>query len=148
MTLEDALRKIRSLRQVKAQNGSSEAEAESATQIISTLMDRFAIKPEDVSPVTDMRPFRMTWDYWDNLVAEYGLQLRRFGKRGSVPISGEAQALIRLDTGLWRVQRGQNGSTQVVAEGTGVETFQIYLNKNAPRMYSLSNNRRSAFRSR
>jgi hypothetical protein len=148
MRLEDALRKTRLLRQVKPQNGSSEAEAESATQIIRTLMDRFAVKPEDVRPITDMPPFRMTWVYWDSFLAEYGLELRRFGKRGSVPISGDTQALIRLDTGLWRVQRGQNGSTQVVAEGKGVETFQVYLNKNAPRMYSQSNNRRSAFHPR
>jgi hypothetical protein len=54
------------------------------------------------------------------------------------------QAVLRLDTGSWRVQRGNNGSTQVLAQGTGVETFQAYLSKNAPRGFSLGSNRKSA----
>jgi Protein of unknown function (DUF2786) len=149
MKLEDALRKIRLLRQVKAENGSSEAEAENAAEIIRTLMDRFAVKSEEVRPSNEPPFRRMSWVYWDHLAEEHGLELGHFGKRGTVSIGQNTQALIRLDTGHWRVQSGHNGSTQVLAEGQGVETFQTYLSRNAPRMFSLSgNNRRSVFRSR
>jgi hypothetical protein len=150
MKLEDALRKIRLLKQVKAENGSSESEAENAAQIIRTLMDRFAVKSEEARPSTNDGPFRMSWVYWDHVVAEHGLELGHFGKRGSVSIGRDTQALIRLESGSWRVQRGTNGATQVLAEGTGVETFQTYLSKNAPRAFSLGGgaNRNSVFRRR
>jgi hypothetical protein len=44
MKFEDALRKIRLLRQVKPENGSSDAEAENPASLVRTLMDRFAVK--------------------------------------------------------------------------------------------------------
>lgn len=137
MKIEDALRKIRLLRQVNAENGSSDGEAENAAILIRSLMDRFAVKPEEVRPTNDER-LRMTWVYWDHLAAEHGLKLGHFGKRGSVSINQDTQALIRLDTGAWRVLRGNNGSTQVLAEGQGVETFQTYLSKSAPRVFSMA----------
>src|SRR5579863_8382941 len=127
MKIEDAMRKIRLLRRVNAQNGSSAAEAENAAALIRTLMDRFAVKTEEVRPTDEMRNQRMTWVYWDHMAAEHGLELGHFGKRGTISIGGDKQALIRLDTGQWRVHSGRNGSTQVVAEGQGVETFQTYL---------------------
>jgi Protein of unknown function (DUF2786) len=147
MKLEDALRKIQLLRQVKAEHGASEAEAENAAAIVRTLMDRFAVKSEEARP-SNAPPFRMSWAYWDHLLEEHGLELQHFGKRGSVSIGGDTQALMRLDTGEWRVQRGRNGSTQVLAEGKGVETFQTYLSKNAPRMFSLNSKPGSVFRPR
>lgn len=148
MTIEDALRKIRLLRAVKAENGSSEAEAENAAAIIRTLMDRFAVKPEEVRPVNEGR-FRGSWVYWDHMLAEFGLELRHFGKRGNVAITRDTQALLRLDTGSWRVQRVGTGTAETVAQGEGFESFQSYLRKNAPRMYSLhSSNQRSVFRPR
>ncbi len=148
MKIEDALRKIRLLRQVKAENGSSEAEAENAAILIRTLMERFAVKPEEVRPAGDDRFTRMSWVYWDHLAAEHGLELGHFGKRGSVSINRDTQALIRLDTGDWRVLRGTNGATQVLAQGKGVETFQTYLSKNAPRTFSMAGNHTSVFRRR
>jgi Protein of unknown function (DUF2786) len=132
MKLEDALRKIRLLRRVNAENGASEAEAENAALMARTLMERFAVKSEEVRPVDDPH-FGMTWVYWDHLTAKHGLELGHFGKRGTVSIGADRQALIRLDTGDWRVQRGHNGAAQLLAEGQGVETFQTYLSKNAPR---------------
>jgi hypothetical protein len=147
MKIEDALRKIRLLRQVKPENGSSDAEVENAAQIIRSLMERYTVKSEDVRSYNDA-PFRGSWVYWDHLAEEYGLELRHFGKRGSVSIGRDMQAMLRLDTGSWRVQRGNNGSTQVLAEGSGVETFQAYLSKNTPRMFSLGGNRNSVFRRR
>ena len=147
LKIEDALRKIRLLRQVKAENGASDAEADNAAQIMRSLMERYAVKPEAVRS-SDSAPFRGSWVYWDHLAEEYGLELRRFGKRGSVSIGRDTQAVMRLDTGSWRVQRGSNGSTQVLAEGSGLEAFQTYLSKNAPRMFSLGRNRNSVFRPR
>lgn len=148
MRIEDALRKIRLLRQVKAENGSSAAEAENAALLIRALMDRFAVKPEEVRPANDAAFGRMSWVYWDHLAAEHGLELAHFGKRGSVSISRDTQALIRLDTGDWRVQRGQNDATEVLATGKGVETFQTYLSRNGPRMFSMSGHHTSVFRRR
>jgi hypothetical protein len=140
MKLEDALRKIRLLRRVKAENGASDAEAENAAAIIRTLMDRFAVKSEETRPSNE-GPFRMSWVYWDHVLDDHGLQLKHFGKRGSASISRDTQAIMRLDTGEWRVQRGHNGSTEVVAQGRGVETFETYLSKNAPQMFSLGSAR-------
>ena len=62
MKFEDALRKIRLLRQVKPENGSSEAEAESAAALVRTLMERFAVKPEETRPANGPL-FRMSWVY-------------------------------------------------------------------------------------
>src|SRR5579864_2117621 len=92
MRIEDALRKIRLLRQVKAANGSSEAEAENATALIRTLMDRFAVKSDEVRPSNDPTVHRMSWVYWDHTLEEHGLQLRYFGKRGNASIGQETQA--------------------------------------------------------
>ena len=50
MKIEDALRKIRLLRQVRAENGSSNSEAENAAQITRSLMERYAVKSEEVRP--------------------------------------------------------------------------------------------------
>jgi len=147
MKLEDALRKIRLLRRVTPDNGASDAETENATAIVRSLMDRFAVTSEEARPASD-RMFRMSWVYWDNLLDEYGLELRRFGKRGSAMVGRDLQALMRLDTGEWRVERRKPDGAELVADGKGVETFQIYLSKNAPRMFSLGVNRRTVFRSR
>src|SRR5258708_11449479 len=138
MRFEDVLRKIRLLRQVKPENGSSEAESETAAALVHALMERFAVKPEETRP-TSGPIFRMSWVYWDHLLAEFGLELEHFGKRGSARISKNRQALIRLDTGEWRIQCTTAVGTEEVVKDPGVESFQNYLNKNAPRMFSLSN---------
>ena len=147
MKIEDALRKIRLLRQVKPENGASDAEADNAAMLARTLMERFAVKSEDVRP-NNGPLFRMSWVYWEQLLAEYGLELRRFGKRGSAWIGRDKQVLMRLDTGEWRVQRTTPGGTEDVAADTGVETFRTFLSKNAPRMYSLAVGNRGIFRRR
>lgn len=147
MKIEDALRKIRLLRQVKPENGASDAEAENAAMLVRTLMERFAVKSEDVRP-NNGPMFRMSWVYWEQLLNEYGLELRRFGKRGSARIGRDQQVLIRLDTGEWRVERTTPVGAEQVAADKSVETFRTFLSKNAPRMYSLSVGNRSIFRRR
>ena len=47
MKVDDALRKIRLLRLVNADNGASDAEAENASSLVRRLMDRFAVKSEE-----------------------------------------------------------------------------------------------------
>lgn len=147
MKFEDALRKIRLLQQVKPENGSSEAESENAAALVRTLMDRFAVKPEEARPNSGPT-FRMSWVYWDHLLAEFGLELEHFGKRGSARLGQDKRAVIRLDTGEWRIQRTTAVGTEELIRDTGVESFQIYLNKNAPRTFSLSGHRRNIFRAR
>jgi hypothetical protein len=143
MKFEDALRKIRLLRQVKPENGSSESESENAA----ALMERFAVKPEESRPA-NAPLFRLSWVYWDHLLAEFGLELEHFGKRGSARLSQDKKAVIRLDTGEWRIQQTTPTGTEELVKDTGVESFQSYLAKNAPRMFSLSGNRRNIFRAR
>jgi Protein of unknown function (DUF2786) len=142
MKIEDALRKIRLLRQVKADNGASEAEAENASAIVRRLMDRFAVKTEQARSPNPAQ-FRMSWVYWDHVLYEFGLELQHFGKRGSARISNDKQAVIRLDSGEWRIERTTPEGVEVLAKDVGVEAFQAYLSKNAPRGYSLGNPRTS-----
>ena len=147
MKIEDALRKIRLLRLVNAENGASEAEAENASNLVRRLMDRFAVRSEETRKSNPSR-FRMSWGYWDHILYDFGLELHHFGKRGSVQIGGDKQVLIRLDTGEWRVQQTTPEGTDLLIKDIGVESFQTYLNKNSPRMHSLTGNRRGASRPR
>jgi hypothetical protein len=147
MKFEDALRKIRLLRAVKPENGASDAEVENAANLVQSLMDRFAVRPEDAAPV---RPpiFRMSWVYWEQLCNEYGLELTRFGKRGSARIGTDRIVLMRLETGEWRVQRSAHGVDETIAQDRGVETLRIYLSRNTSRIYSLAQNAPGVYRSR
>ena len=147
MKLEDALRKIRLLRAVKQENGASEAEVASAANLVQSLMERFAVRPDDAAPI---RPpiFRMSWVYWEQLCNEHGLELKRFGKRGSARIGPDRLVLIRLETGEWRVQRSARGVDETIAHDCGVEALRIYLNHHASRTYSLARNGPEVYRSR
>jgi hypothetical protein len=147
MKVEDALRKIRLLRLVNADNGASDAEAENASSLVRRLMDRFAVKSEETRKPSPSQ-FRMSWVYWDHMLYDFGLELHHFGKRGSAQIGPDRQVLIRLDTGEWRVQQTTPGSNELLIKDTGVESFQAYLNQHAPKMHSLSSNRRGALRPR
>jgi hypothetical protein len=136
VNLSDALRKIRLLKAVSVEHGSSPMEVETARNLIRTLMERFAV-PTDMAPE---RPqvFQMSWVYWEHLLGEYGLELRRFGKRGNAQVGRDRMVLIRLDTGHWRVrQRGQGGGT-LIAAGVGVETLREYMKRFGPRAYAFT----------
>jgi hypothetical protein len=147
MNYDDALRKIRLLRQVRPENGACEAEAENAANLVQSLMDRFAVLPDQTA---QPRPpvFRMSWVYWENLANEYGLIFKHFGKRGSARIGGDRQVLIRLETGEWRVERSVLGKEETVASGQGVEALRNYLSRNTSRIYSLANNAPQHYRPR
>lgn len=135
MNLIDALRKIRLLNQVKVANGALPAEEKNAQILIRALMRRFAVK-DDAMPVPPRSVFHLSWVYWEHLLGDYGLQLRRFGKRGNAQIGGDRMILIRLDSGAWRVRRAGQTAGAPLAVGVGVETLREYLKRSGPRSYA------------
>jgi hypothetical protein len=142
MTVDDALRRIRLLKMVKTENGFSENESETALRMTETLLREHAVEPEAVLP-SPPPMHRPSWVYWQNLLSEYGLNLRRFGKRGSATIaSNQHVILIRVDTGEWQVQKMGPGGWQVVLRDVGLDSMRAYLSKNAPRAFTFYQARR------
>ena len=136
MRIEDVLRKIRLLRRVIPQNGASESEAETASRLVQALMERYSIGQEDVHPVASPRN-RMTWVYWEHLLAEFGIALDRFGGRASASLGNGAIIAIRLATGHWHVQQVSTKGWNIAIRDCGLESLREYLAKHAPRSYSL-----------
>lgn len=136
MRVEDAVRKIRLLRRINPESGASKFEAETATRLVQTLMERFSIGKEDVQPVATPRS-RMTWVYWEQLLAEFGIALDRFGGRASASLGNDARVVIQLSTGRWHVQQVSPEGWTIVARDFGLESLREYLAKHVPRSYSL-----------
>jgi len=103
MRFEDALRKVRQLRRFVPENGASEAEVETAARLVRSLMERYSIGREDLRPASP--PSRMTWVYWEQLLAEFGISLNRFGGRASASLGSGALILIQLGAGQWHIQQ-------------------------------------------
>jgi hypothetical protein len=59
---------------------------------------------EDVRPVANARD-PMIRIYWKQLRAEFGINLNRFGGRGSASLESDARILIRLAAGQWQIER-------------------------------------------
>jgi hypothetical protein len=137
MRLEDALRKIRLLRRIIPSNGASEAEAETATRLARTLMERYSIGIADLSPIATP-PSRMTWVYWEQLLAEFGISLNRFGGRASASLGNDALILIRLAAGQWQIRQTSRTGWKIIVRDFGVESLREYLVKYGPRSYSLA----------
>ncbi len=136
MRAEDALRKIGLLRRVKTENGALAAEAESAARLVKALMERYAIKAEDIPAVSQTPAFRMTWIYWQELLREFGLQLRRFGHRGNATFGEDKIIYINLRTAQWWIEQRSSGSWQIRIRDWGVESLRKYFDEHA-RGYSL-----------
>jgi hypothetical protein len=137
MRVEDAVRKIRLLWRVNMERGASKFEAETATRLVQTLMERFSIGKEDLQPVVTTRS-RMTWVYWEQLLAGFGIRLDRFGGRASASLGNDARVVIQLSTGRWHVQQVSPGGWTTAAQDSGLESLRAYLAKYGPRSYSLS----------
>ena len=137
MRVEDALRKIRLLQRLIPENGASEFEAETASRLVQALMERYSIGKEDVHAVASPRN-RMTWVYWEHLLAEFGIALDRFGGRASASLGNGARVVIRLATGHWHVQQASPEGWKTAVRDSGLESLRGYLAKNGPRSYSLS----------
>jgi Protein of unknown function (DUF2786) len=137
MRFEDALRKVRHLRRLVPENGASEAEAETAERLVRSLMERYSIGREDLRPVASP-PSRMIWVYWEQLLAEFGFSLNRFGGRGSASLGNDALILIRLTANQWHLQQSSPNGWEVIVRDFGVESLRAYLVKYGRRVYSLA----------
>jgi hypothetical protein len=137
MRVEDALRKIRLLGQVIPERGASKSEAETATRLVQALMERYSIGKEDLQPVASPRN-RMTWVYWEQLLAEFGIALNRFGGRATAPLGNDALIVIRLAAGHWHVHQVSPEGWKIAVRDSGLESLRAYLAKHGPRSYSLA----------
>jgi Protein of unknown function (DUF2786) len=137
MRFEDALRKIRLLRRLVPENGASEAEAETAACLVRTLMERYSIGREDLGPVVSPSS-RMTWVYWEQLLAEFGINLNRFGGRASASLGTDALILIQLATGQWQMQQTSATGWKIIVRDFGLESLRAHLAKYGHLTYSLA----------
>lgn len=135
MTAQDALRKIRLLRRLNPESGAFETEADNAARLSRLLMERYAVgKTEETQPSAPR--FRLTWVYWEALLDEFGMPLRRFGRRGNAALGRDRIIHIKLDTGQWWAERNAAGGLETEARDWGVESLRAYLVKNVPRAYT------------
>ena len=137
MRAEDALRKIGLLRRMRTENGASAAEADNAGRLAKALMERYAIKPEDVRSDSHAPALRMTWVYWQELLHDFGLQLRHFGHRGNAEMGRDRIIYVTLRTGQWWIEQRSHGGWQAGARDWGVESLREYLTQHAQRSYTL-----------
>jgi hypothetical protein len=136
MRAEDALRKIGLLRKVKTENGALAAEADNAASLAKALMERYAIKAEDIPAASPSPALRMTWVYWRELLHQFGLQLRHFGHRGNATIGSDKIVYINLRTSQWWIEQKSSDGWQTNVRDWGVESLRTYLNEHG-RGYSL-----------
>ena len=136
MRVEDALRKIRLLLRLVPESGATEFEAETANRLVHALMERYSIGKEDVRAVASPRN-RMTWVYWERLLAEFGIALARFGGRASASLGTGSLIVIRLADGHWHVRQPSPEGWKIAVRDFGLESLRGYLDEYGPRSYSL-----------
>jgi hypothetical protein len=138
MTVEDALRKIALLRKVSSDKGALAAERETAHRLQKVLMERYAIKAQDVAEAPPTTPFRLHWDYWRELLDEFGLRLTHFGGRGSAEVGSNIIAYIRLATNQWWIEERTPQGWKPTVRDNGLDSLRTYLKVHAPKSYSFS----------
>jgi len=139
MKIDDAFRKIRLMRMVRSENGSSSGEADNAIHLTRQLMERFSMDADDVVRPMVAGASRPSWVYWQHLTREFGLELRSFGRRGSASLGGDQQVLvIKLDTGEWHVQRMSPAGWTITARNFGLDSLRQYLVGKISRTYTFS----------
>lgn len=137
MTVEDALRKIALLRRINTDSGAAAAEVENAYRLQKALMERYAIRPQDIpdgSPTKSV--FRLNWDYWQELLEEFGLSLGRLGNRGSAAVGNNSKVYISLDKNQWWIEERSSRGWQATVRDRGIESLRKYLHEHAPRSYT------------
>jgi hypothetical protein len=128
MNLQDAIRKVRLLGNVKEGRGFTRAEVHSARQLSQRLIEQFSIQSEPTVIVRSQR--RPSWDSWEQVAGEFRLRLRRFGKRASISIiEGKHLVSIKGDDEEWTAQQVSAGGWETVSRGTGVRTLHAYLSE-------------------
>lgn len=136
MKIEDALRKLELLRRVTPENGFSQGETENAVRLANSISRQHAIRPEDLRPVRPTFRRRPSWFYWRNLSDEFGLELRHFGRRGSVSLDRAHVVMIRGDTSDWFAQKLSARGWEMVEHSNGLDSLRSYLMRNTPRTYT------------
>lgn len=136
MNVEDALRKIRLLREIRTENGASVAEADIAARKVKALMERYTIKADKGRAAEAPAP-QLTWVYWQQLFEEFGIPFSYFGYRGSAALGPGRIVYIQLNTGRWWVKQQSAGRPHTSARNRGVGSLRHYLKENATRSYSL-----------
>jgi hypothetical protein len=137
MRVEDVLRKIRLLRRLVPENGASEFEAKTANRLVQALMERYSIGKVDAQSVPAPSN-RMTWVYWEQLLAEFRIRLDRFGGRASAKLGNDTRVLIHLASGQWHLQHTSREGWKTTVREFGLESLRAYLTKYR-RSYSLAN---------
>lgn len=145
LKVEDALRKIALLRKISNDKGALAGEAETAHRLEKALMERFAIRPQDVPDGSRAQtiPFRLNWTYWRELLDEFDLPLSHFGGRGTVELGQNTIVYIRLAANQWWVEERSLREWQVTAHGRGIESLREHLKEHAPKSYSFVNAERA-----
>src|SRR5271169_6830116 len=136
MTIDDAQRKIASLRKISTDKGALPAERETAHRLQRVLMERYAIKDQDMPDPTPTTVFRLNWGYWQELLEEFGLGLSRLGNRGSAAVGSNSKVYIRLDQSQWWIEERSPAGWKATVRDRGLESLRTYLRENAPRSYS------------
>ena len=136
MTVEDALRKIELLRRLSADKGAVPAEREAAYRLQKVLMERYAIKRQEVPEASSTNVFRLNWTYWQELLDEFDLRLNHFGNRGSVEVGRNSIVYITLGNSQWRVEERSKAGWQTTIRDQGIESLRAYLKEHAPKSYS------------
>jgi len=135
MNREDVLRKLRALRNLSEGEGAFPAEVESAKALIRLLEERHGI--QDCAPEAEPK-LVPDWPYWNWILAEFGIEGRRFLKSASATLNPTTIIIIRLDSGEWQVQRKTRFGYQVIAQNHNPESLRAYLSQNAPRKYTFA----------
>ena len=136
MNLQDAIRKVRLLDNVKEGRGFTRAEADAASKLSQKLRAQFSIT-ESPQPVTISVRRRPSWDCWEQVAGEFSLRLHRFGKRASLTIiEGKHVISIKGDSEEWTAQQAALGGWESVANGSGPRALHAYLSEHVVRSYA------------
>ncbi len=136
MTVEDAQRKIVQLRKVSTDKGALPAEKETAYRLQKVLMERYAIKVQEMPDPAPTTAFRLHWGYWQELLDEFGLGLNRLGNRGSAAVGYNSKVYIRLDQNQWWIEERSPAGWKATVRDRGLESLRTYLKEHAPKSYS------------
>ena len=143
MNLQDAIRKVRLLENVRAGRGFTQAEIDAARELSQRLRTQFSIR-EGLGPTSSpIRLKRMpSWDHWEQVATEFGLRLHRFGKRASIAIiEGKHVISIKGEAEEWTAQKSSVGGWESVGAGSGPRSLHTYLAEHAVRNYSFLRSR-------
>jgi hypothetical protein len=136
MKREDAMRKIRAMRNITMENGATPAEVDLAKQFVGRMILDYNIQRDEPRPSVSRRS-SAAWDYWRSLLGEFRLKPSRTFNRASVMIGPDYRIIINLGTNEWQVQQVSAGY-KTVFKRRGMESLRSYLRENVPRTYAFT----------